>query len=62
MPANVDYIDYKKDPSDSNAIASDFKVKLTVRDKQTLERCFERSQEVAAPAVEGLPVEEVLKR
>ena len=61
MPADIDYISYKKDPADSNAIASEFKIKLTARDPATLERCFERSQEVAEPSNEGLPREE-LKR
>lgn len=57
MPANIDYIDYKKDPTDSNAIASPFKVKLAARDRDVMERCFEQSQETAAPATEGLPYE-----
>ena len=61
MPANIDYIDYKKDPTDSNAIASPFKITLAVRDQAALERCFEQSQVVAAPATEGLPYES-LKR
>lgn len=57
MPANIDYIDYKNDPTDQNAIASPFKVKLEARDREVLESCFEQSQEVAAPATEGLPYE-----
>ncbi|KEF60508.1 uncharacterized protein A1O9_02069 [Exophiala aquamarina CBS 119918] len=61
MPANIDYIDYKNDPSDSNAIAKEFKVKLTVRDRESLERCFQRSQEIGAAATGGLPYEALFR-
>lgn len=43
-PPNIHYINYKCDPTASNAIPSDFKVRFTPRDKAVLERCFERSQ------------------
>lgn len=45
MPANTHYVDYKRDSTASNAIASDFKVKFTVRDESVLTRCFARSEE-----------------
>ncbi|KAK3047444.1 hypothetical protein LTR09_011192 [Extremus antarcticus] len=61
MPANIDYIDYKQDPTDSNAIASKFKIRLSARNQAALENCFERSQEIAAAATNGLPYE-ALKR
>jgi phenylacetate 2-hydroxylase len=44
MPANVHYINYKRDPSASNAIASDFKVKFTPRSHESLEKCLGESQ------------------
>ncbi|VUC36590.1 unnamed protein product [Clonostachys rosea] len=39
-PANTHYIHYKRDPSESNSIASEFKVRFTPRDKDILERCL----------------------
>jgi phenylacetate 2-hydroxylase len=47
MPANTHYIDYKKDPAAANAVPADFKVKLTPRDGQFLERRFGRSEELS---------------
>ncbi|KAK4941188.1 hypothetical protein LTR10_018861 [Elasticomyces elasticus] len=47
-PPNTHYIQYKRDAAASNAIASDFEVKFTPRDAQTLERCFESSQSMSA--------------
>jgi phenylacetate 2-hydroxylase len=44
IPANVHYINYKRDPSASNAIASDFKVKFTPRSHVSLEKCLSESQ------------------
>ncbi|CAH0051154.1 unnamed protein product [Clonostachys solani] len=39
-PANTHYIHYKRDPSESNSIASEFKVRFTPRDRDVLERCL----------------------
>lgn len=61
MPANTHYIAYKRDPTASNAIASDFKVNLQPRDAEALERCFARSEEHIADLVSGEAVE-ALKR
>lgn len=45
LPANTDYIDYKRDSTASNAVASDFNVVFEPRDKAVLHRCFEHSRE-----------------
>lgn len=45
QPANTDYVQYKEDPTATNAIPSPFKVRLTPRDKDALEICFVTSQE-----------------
>jgi phenylacetate 2-hydroxylase len=47
-PPNVHYINYKRDPIASNAIASDFKVKFTPRSQDVVERCLGESQESLA--------------
>lgn len=57
MPVNTDYVAYKKDPTASNAIASDFKVRIRPRNPEMLERCLEQSQERSAQAMPDLPVE-----
>ncbi|KAJ5570332.1 cytochrome P450 [Penicillium hispanicum] len=44
MPPNTDYVQYKSDPTASNAIPSDFKVRITPRDESFLKRCFENSK------------------
>lgn len=61
MPANTDYIRYKRDPSESNAIASDFQVRFTPRDRDSLERCFEQSENNVASLATGKAAE-ILKR
>ncbi|KAJ5238564.1 cytochrome P450 [Penicillium chermesinum] len=43
-PVNTHYVDYKKDPTASNAIPADFKVRFSPRDKMVLKRCFETAQ------------------
>ncbi|EXJ83385.1 hypothetical protein A1O1_07007 [Capronia coronata CBS 617.96] len=50
MSVNTHYIHYKKDPAAANSVASDFKINLIPRDKETLERCFERSEQLSAEA------------
>ncbi|GKZ30915.1 hypothetical protein AbraIFM66950_010652 [Aspergillus brasiliensis] len=47
-PPNTHYVNYKRDPTASNAIASDFKVRFIPRDEQALQRMFEHSQEQCA--------------
>lgn len=44
MPPNVDFVDYKEDPSAANAVASDFRVICEPRDKEALRRCLEKVQ------------------
>lgn len=44
-PAETNYIAYKRDPSESNAMASAFKVKLTPREEQSLDSCLVEAQE-----------------
>lgn len=61
MPPNTHYVHYKKDAAAANAVASDFKVKLIPRDKQALERCFARSEELSAGVATG-PCSEPLRR
>ncbi|KAJ5642861.1 cytochrome P450 [Penicillium longicatenatum] len=48
FPVNTHYINYKKDPTASNAIPSDFEVRFTPRDESSLKRYFDRSQEQSA--------------
>lgn len=45
LPANTHYIDYKRDSTASNAVASDFNVIFEPRDETVLHRCFEHSRE-----------------
>ncbi|KAK6214286.1 hypothetical protein LQW54_004512 [Pestalotiopsis sp. IQ-011] len=45
MPPNVDFVDYKEDPSAANAVASDFRVICEPRDKDVLKRCLEKVQD-----------------
>lgn len=44
-PANVHYIDYKRDSAESNAIASEFKVRMVPRDADVLKRCLEQARD-----------------
>jgi phenylacetate 2-hydroxylase len=53
MPANTDYIGYKRDPAESNAIPSDFKIHLHPRSRDVLEDCFEKSQNNVAALATG---------
>lgn len=53
MPANTHYVQYKRDPAASNAIASDFKVKFEPRDVAALERCLVQSQDNVSGLVDG---------
>ncbi|GKZ72751.1 hypothetical protein AnigIFM60653_011876 [Aspergillus niger] len=50
-PPNTHYVHYKRDPTASNAIASDFKVRFIPRDENALQRMFERSQELCAATI-----------
>ncbi|TPX09751.1 uncharacterized protein E0L32_009090 [Thyridium curvatum] len=61
MPANTDYIGYKRDPSESNAIPSDFKVKLNPRNKDTLEKCLAQSEQNVAALATGGAAEALLR-
>ncbi|XRM44943.1 hypothetical protein ABZX51_008046 [Aspergillus tubingensis] len=50
-PPNTHYVHYKRDPTASNAVASDFKVRFIPRDEKALQRMFERSQEQCAAII-----------
>ena len=50
-PPNTHYVHYKRDPTASNAIASDFKVRFIPRDENALQRMFKRSQELCAATI-----------
>lgn len=43
--ANVHYINYKRDPAESNSIASEFRVRMTPRDRGVLQECLERAKD-----------------
>lgn len=61
MPANTDYIGYKGDPSESNAIPSDFNVKLNPRNKDTIEKCLAQSEQNVAALATGGAAEALLR-
>lgn len=50
-PPNIHYVHYKRDPTASNAVASDFKIRFIPRDEKALQRMFERSQEQCAAII-----------
>ncbi|GFN12446.1 hypothetical protein AtubIFM56815_010683 [Aspergillus tubingensis] len=50
-PPNIHYVHYKRDPTASNAVASDFKIRFIPRDEKALQRMFERSQEQCAASI-----------
>jgi phenylacetate 2-hydroxylase len=60
-PAITHYIDYKRDPSESNSIPKEFKVKLTPRDEDALERCVLQTEERLADFNVGENAEPLLK-
>lgn len=62
MPADVHYINYKRDPSASNAVASDFKVKFTPRSHESLEKCLGESQDNLADFMSEDSAEVLLRR
>lgn len=47
-PPNIHYIDYKRDPTEANAIPSDFKVIFTPRNEKVLRGVLDRLKEQSA--------------
>lgn len=47
MPVNTDYLDYNSEPSASNTTPKDFKITLSPRNKDVLQRCFQKSREMS---------------
>jgi phenylacetate 2-hydroxylase len=61
MPANTHYVDYKRDPAESNSIPSEFKVKLMPRDQETLKRCLQQSEKALDGFMTGHYAETLVK-
>ncbi|KAL3301190.1 cytochrome P450, partial [Colletotrichum asianum] len=57
MPPNVHYINYKEDPTASNAIPSLFKLRFTPRDPDMLEECLKNAHENLTDFVTGANAE-----
>ncbi|KAH8664249.1 cytochrome P450 [Xylariales sp. PMI_506] len=61
MQPVVDYVGYKRDPTESNAIPSDFKVNIKARDQEVLERCLKHSHDNLPEFVAGSNAEPLIK-
>jgi len=61
MPANTDYIKYKRSVEEQNAVAADFKVKFQPRDQSMLQECFQQSQENIGDLVSGEYAESLIR-
>jgi phenylacetate 2-hydroxylase len=61
MPVNTHYIDYKRDPSESNSIPSEFKVKLTPRDPESLKSCLSQSEKALDGFMTGQYAEPIVQ-
>lgn len=53
MPPNTDPIGYKEDPTASNAVASDFKIKFTPRNREVIESFLKNCHEGLTEFVTG---------
>ncbi|RSM09121.1 hypothetical protein CEP52_004298 [Fusarium oligoseptatum] len=60
MPPNTDPISYKEDPAASNAVASDFKIKFTPRNKEVIEGFLKNCHEGLTEFVTGDNAEPLL--
>lgn len=61
MPPNTHYIDYKKDPTASNAIPSAFKTRFIPRDRAVLEQCLKQSEDSLTDFVTGDNAEALIR-
>ncbi|TVY43659.1 Phenylacetate 2-hydroxylase [Lachnellula subtilissima] len=60
-PPNTDYINYKRDSTESTSIASEFKVNFTPRDTAVLEQCLEQAQDELTDLLPGVVAEPLIR-
>ncbi|TVY48400.1 Phenylacetate 2-hydroxylase [Lachnellula occidentalis] len=60
-PPNTDYINYKRDSTESTSIASEFKVNFTPRDTAVLEQCLEQAQDELTDLLPGVAAEPLIR-